>query len=474
MIISQADLLTGDLNRVVAWRGEKILYLLDFRKDIIALIEKLQTQNESRWALCCEDSYLFAVGLFALIYSGKTPVILGHLREALIKEQRASFQGIITDLDLNIDDCQTITLKTEADTDTDTDTDENLDLLINPDFILPKYPNHAHLILFTSGSTGHPKEIIKTLAQMEEESQILAQHFGEKLIGSMIAATISHQHLYGLSFRIFLPLALGLPFDARIIEYHEQLIPLTLNFNGLQKTLSLITSPAFLKRLDVNVQIIACQFIVSSGGALPFEISQKTLRCLGKLPTEIYGSSETGIIAQRTSQVEQQLWNELMPIKVTQGVGQLIKIKSPLFTEDSKDIIQDKIEIIYEKNQVLGFNLLGRKDKIIKIEEQRISLTNIETRLKSLEHVDDAIVLALSQGERIILGAVIVLNEEFFSQNINNMIDANLGAYFRKQLRAYLEPVALPKRWRFIKKLNYNEQSKLNYRELQGLFDEVC
>ena len=47
--------------------------------------------------------------------------------------------------------------------------------------------------------------------------------WGERLAGTRVLASVSHQHIYGLLFRILLPLSLGLPFDRRSIDYPEQL-----------------------------------------------------------------------------------------------------------------------------------------------------------------------------------------------------------------------------------------------------------
>ncbi len=41
--------------------------------------------------------------------------------------------------------------------------------------------------------------------------------------------------------------------------------------------------------------------IFSSGGPLPFEVAQESKRLLGPVPIEVYGSSETGGIAWRSS-----------------------------------------------------------------------------------------------------------------------------------------------------------------------------
>src|SRR3546814_7707272 len=60
-----------------------------------------------------------------------------------------------------------------------------------------------------------------------------------------------------------------------------------------------------------------------------------------------------------------------------------------------------------------SFFLEGRKDRIVKLEERRVSLTEIEDRLKRCAEVDDVRVLALeTAAARAALGAAVVPSEE--------------------------------------------------------------
>ncbi len=457
-IIPQSHILMQDrpADTVIAWREQEMLHLSDFRQLISRLILELQTHSEIRWALCCEDSYYFAAGLFALIYSGKTPIILGHLRESLLQEQAAEYDGLLTDTTFKLN-CRQIIIGAHTNAPV-------------TNFVLPDYPNNAILILFTSGSTGKPKAITKKLTLLERESEVLAAHFGTQFAGGLIASTVSHQHLYGLTFRIFLPLALGLPFDARMIQYHEQLNTLP------DLPINLIASPAYLKRLDTALAPIQCNVVVSAGGPLSYEEAQRTYKALQVTPLEIYGTSETGVIAHRTQCQPQQAWQALTPIEVVADAEQRIQINSPLFEisphENPHDILQDRIEIVNNTDQSsagYSFHLLGRSDRIIKIEEKRISLTNVEQRLIALPYIQDACIIVLNQGNRQILGAVLVLTDAGIAQK-NDLGTVHFGLFLRQTLRQWLDPISLPKRWRFVEEILLNTQSKRSYRELQELF----
>ncbi|KFB86277.1 hypothetical protein CR62_22930 [Serratia grimesii] len=96
--MSQWLSLARDDSVLIAWRGAETLCLGQFRRDVAALTKKLMSREEHRWALCFDDSYRFAVALLASLYANRVPVIFGHQREAILKEQRADFDALLTDL----------------------------------------------------------------------------------------------------------------------------------------------------------------------------------------------------------------------------------------------------------------------------------------------------------------------------------------------------------------------------------------
>lgn len=80
-------------------------------------------------------------------------------------------------------------------------------------------PAEPPLVLFTSGSTGAPQPIGKTFRQLDAEIAALEATFGGRLGNAGIRGTVSHQHIYGLLFRVLWPLATGRAFDAPRIDF---------------------------------------------------------------------------------------------------------------------------------------------------------------------------------------------------------------------------------------------------------------
>ncbi|MBD1226758.1 AMP-binding protein [Xenorhabdus griffiniae] len=445
-------------NRLVSW-GHHAIRLNKFRQDVTALYLRLknlhqedQKHTASRLALCFDDSYDFCVALLATLHAGKTPVIPGHCREAQLQEQQSLFDGVLTDLPLTLScPCWQVT-SSNPEIDTGEQTPCNITLpAISPD---------ATLVMFTSGSTGIPQQVSKPIAVMDLESQWLASLWGDKLQSCVVRASVSHQHLYGLTFRIWLPMSLGLPFDRKMVEFPEQLTN--------SPHCALISSPAFLQRLDEKLPAPDCTFVVSAGGPLHFSDAKRAMQWLNTPTYEIYGCTETGIMAWRSRKTDNEVWTIFAGVSLQEDKEKHVRVYSPLLSEPFGLVLDDQFAFDDRGN----FALLGRRDRLVKIEEKRISLSEIERRLCEISGITDAAVLPVNRGRRDNIGAVVVLDHEADKRYQQQGI-RKLSQDWRHQLKPWLEPVALPRYWRVVEAIPLNAQSKRSWPALQELFNET-
>jgi 3-hydroxymyristoyl/3-hydroxydecanoyl-(acyl carrier protein) dehydratase len=114
------------------------------------------------------------------------------------------------------------------------------------------------------------------------------------------------------------------------------------------------------------------------------------------------------------------------------------------------------------------FILKGRADSIVKIEEKRISLTEVENRIMQSGFVQDVCVLAM-EDRRQYLAAALVLNEAG-KQKFRDAEKYELNRYFQEYLLRFFENVLLPKKWRYLEALPLDAQGKKKKSDIQALF----
>src|SRR6218665_2177251 len=121
-------------------------------------------------------------------------------------------------------------------------------------------------------------------------------------------------------------------------------------------------------------QPLRCVF--SSGGPLPFEVSRSAAMVLGQTPVEVFGSSETGGIAWRQCASAEDSWQLFSDVQWRLHDG-CLAVCSPRLPDAAWWSTSDRAE----PAGIHGFRLLGRADRIVKIEEKRVSLDAMEQQL---------------------------------------------------------------------------------------------
>nr|WP_278499451.1 AMP-binding protein [Paraburkholderia fungorum] len=156
---------------------------------------------------------------------------------------------------------------------------------------------HAPLTLYTSGSSGTPKPIRKSLAQFNAEVHTLEKQWGMLVGNATMLASVPHHHIYGLLFRIMWPLAAGRAFERAI-----SIEPMHLQAQiGQCGATVVVSTPAQLSRWPALPGFAALtpapRAFFSSGGPLALEAAQEPWkpRRNMRLPTAPRRSKSTAV-----------------------------------------------------------------------------------------------------------------------------------------------------------------------------------
>ncbi len=315
------------------------------------------------------------------------------------------------------------------------------------------------LSLCTSGSSGEPKLIEKQLRHLVNEVQALEDLWGADLGAACIIGSVATQHIYGLLFRVLWPLSAGRLFVRRQLPFPEDLQ----RASREHPAFAWVASPALLKRMGDNLDwpgLRSVRRVFSSGGALPAEAGSSLQQRLGQWPTEILGSSETGGIAWRQGE---NLWQAFAGVELGQDADGALRVSSPYLPTGHIEQTADAVRLSADGR----FELLGRLDRVVKLEEKRISLPLLELALMAHEWVSEAR-LGVVQENRASLGAVLVLSDSGLHA-LRNQGRRTLTETLRQHLSAHCEAIALPRRWRMVRQLPLNAQGKLPQADVQAV-----
>jgi acyl-CoA synthetase (AMP-forming)/AMP-acid ligase II len=405
-----------------------------FHRRTAALAWFLREQNARRYALCIDDPYEFACALFALFACRKEPVIPASAAPGYLADLADAFDATLTDADIRaLVDAAPAARAAAA-------------LTIDP---------LAPLTLYTSGSSGTPKPIHKTLAQFDAEVQTLEREFGARVGDATMLASVPHRHIYGLLFRLMWPLAAGRAFD-RVVCAEPQQMQSRIAHCGATV---MVSSPAQLMRWaalpgfdDLSP---APRVFFSSGGPLSADAANGYAAAFGDAPIEIYGSTETGGIAWRR-QNETSAWRPLNGVCVRRADDGALEVRSAHLGHDDWHRTDDAMAADTDGR----FRLQGRLDRVIKLDGKRVSLPEMEARLGLHAYVAQACVVPLAGASRERAGAVVALTDAG-RDALRREGRVALAKILRRHLAAYFDVVLLPRRWRFRIALPFDARGKL-------------
>ena len=379
----------------------------EFKQTVKKQISYIKTLNPAEVVLSGDDTYIFLVNLFSCIYLNIPTVLIGD------KTRLQYVDGVF------IDKVVDSTEETEI---------GEIDLDYTISFL-------------TSGSTGVPKKINISLNNLiaEAEDMIAAVDFSNVL---QFITTTTLSHHYGCTVCLFVPILLNIPINTKRILYPEEI--------SMENT-ALVSSPSFLSKLvkysvlPPNIPLV----ITSAGAKLKdnvFDYWNKYTRIV-----DMYGCTETGVLAYKDT--PNQNMKLLKRVEIENNI-----VKCPYMLSDEFQL-SDSIEILPD-----GIRVLSRSDRIVKIQEERISLMEIEKYLNEIDGIEQSYCLKI--GEK--LAAVTVLTNE----GKEKVIQEGLFSFI-KNLKSLLKEKTriVPQKWKFLDEIPLNNMGKPDNEYICSLFN---
>lgn len=446
-------------------------------RDICAFSANLKDKNLPCVEIYLSSSYDFIVALFGAINAGIKAYILpkeAHLGLGVLINDNNFVEFLGDSRDFK-SDSRVDFGESKGESDADSSDSRNFcganlaDLFSESALDLPFF-------LSTSGSSKDKGDIIpKTARQMICEAQILCETLGANENDTFIASA-THQHLYGLTHKIFLPLIAkatildnDLKFPELILEYCAQSLRESIESKGDSrddlhqnlchdshtKNLILITSPTLLKYLSKQPNLrplSALKAIISAGAKLESAIRTHFREAINLDIFEVYGSTESGIVAFNA-----HFSNQLMPFR---GVNLRVDSDSRLIIRSLWSVNAlmrgDFISNDSAKIENGALILQGRIDRIVKFFERRVSLDSLEAQIRTLAIIEDCFVGVVAGQNHA--HCIIVLSEkgkELFLQSGKKGIVETIKTLKIKEIRHFHIRAKLP----------YNNQGKITKKD---------
>lgn len=309
------------------------------------------------------------------------------------------------------------------------------------------------LIGFTSGSTGQPKPNAKTFGSLARSTAhnttTLMQALGRPAGVPNIVATVPPQHMYGIELSVYLPLLAGFP-----VHSGRPLFPADIAqaLAEVPRPRVLVSTPVHLRTLLDSGQVLpAIDLVVSATAPLDEVLAQALEARLGAPLLELFGSTETCVIASRRTAAETE-WT-LLPEVTLSGTPDGTWVHAPWFIEPK--FLQDHVA----PGPSGSFSLRGRNQDLVDVAGKRASLADLTLRLSRLPGVLDA---AWIQPDPDASGRVPRLAAFVVAPT-------RTAAELLAELRQACDPAFLPRPLVLLDRLPRNETGKLRRADLLAL-----
>lgn len=410
--------------KTILKRNGKDLSLKEFKEFVSVAVDFLNSQNCKNAVILSSDAFDFIVWFFACIAAKKEIFLLTD--SSKLKYLEFEYVLLYKILDAKCDK--------------------------NVEFT----PIDCHKVcvnFFTSGSTSKPKMITKTLTNtISEAEDIFVDFLSEYKNPLRVLTSTKSQHMFPFVFYFILPLVYC---GELFIDTTDVCYPDDADF----KDSMFVSTPSFLEKFEkYNVKNEYSPYVIFTAGA---KIKDSVCKYLEQESTviDIYGSTETGTVGFKRHSSEKAL-TCMKSVEIEADENSQIVVKSPYFMETSRTL-GDIVNIVDKKS----FILMNRADRILKIQEKRISAPEVEEIVQKNGFVQEC--FCFKSAEK--LACAVALSKEgidFFFEN--GFCYTKITSYLKNYLNGKVEIV--PQKWKFLYEIPKTVTGKIDKAKIEQIF----
>lgn len=439
--MSSLPLVTHDSpDSIIAWRAEGAVTLRQFLADIGQLVARFPAG--AHLLNLCSDRYRFSVGLAAAIVAGKISLLPSTHTPETVRQIKLFAPDVfcLTDSELCVIDLPQVRFPTAP-------------ACPAHAFRIPQINSQQRIaVVFTSGSTGVPRPHPKTWGALVSSVQAEATRLGlMQDTQSTIVGTVPPQHMYGFESTVLMAWHSGNAFSHTQPFYPADICAA---LAAVPAPRVLVSSPVHLQALlKAEVALPELALVLSATAPMPSPLAHALETYCDARLQEIYGSTETGLIATRRP-AQTAAWHLLPGIKLVEedaGVrahGGHVETLTPL---------NDVIESVSDTH----FLLHGRIADLINIAGKRHSLASLNHLLNTVPGVLDGAFYMPDEN-----------SHDHITRLAACVVAPGLDApRLLAALRDHVDPVFLPRPLLLVDALPRNSTGKLPRAALKALFE---
>jgi acyl-coenzyme A synthetase/AMP-(fatty) acid ligase len=390
--------------RPILWAGNRIVTLAEFLRNVERVAALLPAAGYL--VNLCEQRDRFLTAYAAALARGHTTLLPPSRAPAVVEEVLRSFAG-----SHRCDD-EWLARALERD-----------DAARGSVALLSVAHGQTVQIAFTSGSTGTPQAYVKTWSQLMGSTRLNAARIREALAPRYgdarpwIVATVPAQHMYGIELSVLLPLAADMA-----VHCGRPLFPaeVAAALGEVPLPRVLVTTPVHLRALvECGARFPEIGLVVSATAPLDGSLARAVERRLETTMLEMFGSTETAVIATRRTAREEH-WSLYPGVTLAPGV-ESTAADAPWFPAPTT--LQDVVELVAPDR----FVVRGRNVDMIEVAGKRGSLADLTRRILAIPGVRDAVAFQTDAGPVRRVAALVVAPEvslEEISTQLSRSVDS--------------------------------------------------